>query len=425
MASIKFNIITKGNPSNLNIRFYHGREIDCNAKSDILIDPKLWSNKMQNLKPAVDQRLKNLYQTQIENLKKEITLQFNKDYSEGALINSKWLTNTVKTIHRRPTGENDFSMFFVPFIEKYADESENRINLKTGKKIATRTIQKYRTTIKQIKAFENALKLKLKLTDINLEFHKKFTNYLKLEQNYSNTLIEKIISQIKGFIREAKEMGYEINDEIESKKFTFNRDETIDTYLNTDEIDLIFKLDLSDNESLDNVRDIFIIGLWTGLRISDLNRIDQFHFSNNSIKIIETQKTGSMVEIPIHPMVKEILKKHNNELPRIISEQKFNNYIKKVCELAGIDEMVLGSVKNAETNRKEKGYFEKFKLITSHTARRSFATNHYGKIDDRTLMAITTHKSVSQFHKYIKTTQKEYSDRLAKYWEEQEGIKLN
>ena len=425
MASIKFNIITKGNPSNLNIRFYHGREIDCNAKSDILIDPKLWSNKMQNLKPAVDQRLKNLYQTQIENLKKEITLQFNKDYSEGALINSKWLTNTVKTIHKRPTGENDFSMFFVPFIEKYAEESENRINLKTGKKIATRTIQKYRTTIKQIKAFENALKLKLKLTDINLEFHKKFTNYLKLEQNYSNTLIEKIISQIKGFIREAKEMGYEINDEIESKKFTFNRDETIDTYLNTDEIDLIFKLDLSDNESLDNVRDIFIIGLWTGLRISDLNRIDQFHFSNNSIKIIETQKTGSTVEIPIHPMVKEILKKHNNELPRIISEQKFNNYIKKVCELAGIDEMVLGSVKNAETNRKEKGYFEKFKLITSHTARRSFATNHYGKIDDRTLMAITTHKSVSQFHKYIKTTQKEYSDRLAKYWEEQEGIKLN
>jgi integrase len=425
MASIKFNIITKGNPSNLNIRFYHGREIDCNAKSDILIDPKLWSNKMQNLKPAVDQRLKNLYQTQIENLKKEITLQFNKDYSEGALINSKWLNNTVKTIHKRPTGENDYSMFFVPFIEKYADESENRINLKTGKKIATRTIQKYRTTIKQIKAFENALKLKLKLTDINLEFHKKFTNYLKLEQNYSNTLIEKIISQIKGFIREAKEMGYEINDEIESKKFTFNRDETIDTYLNTDEIDLIFKLDLSDNESLDNVRDIFIIGLWTGLRISDLNRIDQFHFSNNSIKIIETQKTGSTVEIPIHPMVKEILKKHNNELPRIISEQKFNNYIKKVCELAGIDEMVLGSVKNAETNRKEKGYFEKFKLITSHTARRSFATNHYGKIDDRTLMAITTHKSVSQFHKYIKTTQKEYSDRLAKYWEEQEGIKLN
>lgn len=418
MASIKFNIITKGNPSNLNIRFYHGREIDCNAKSDILIDPKLWSNKMQNLKPAVDQRLKNLYQTQIENLKKEITLQFNKDYSEGALINSKWLTNTVKTIHKRPIGENDYSMFFVPFIEKYADESENRINLKTGKKIAARTIQKYRTTIKQIKAFENTLKLKLKLTDINLEFHKKFTNYLKLEQNYSNTLIEKIISQIKGFIREAKEMGYEINDEIESKKFTFNRDETIDTYLNTDEIDLIFKLDLSDNESLDNVRDIFIIGLWTGLRISDLNRIDQFHFSNNSIKIIETQKTGSTVEIPIHPMVKEILKKHNNELPRIISEQKFNNYIKKVCELAGIDEMVLGSVKNAETNRKEKGYFEKFKLITSHTARRSFATNHYGKIDDRTLMAITTHKSVSQFHKYIKTTQKEYADRLAKYWNE-------
>ncbi len=423
MASIKFNIKTKNNPSNLNIRFYHGRNIDCNAPSNILIDPKLWSNKMQNLKPLVNNDTKELYRVQIDNLKNEIILNFNKDFSNGTLINSNWLKKVIENFYKRPSDENDYRIFFIPFLERFAKNSENRINLKTGKKISFRTIQKYHTTIKQIKDFEDYEKCKLKITDINLDFHRKYTTYLKLEKNYSNTLIEKIVSQIKGFIREAKEEGFEINNEVESKKFTFKRDEPIDTYLNENEINLIYNLDLSNNESLENVRDLFIIGLWSGLRISDLKRINQFHFSKNTIIISETEKTGANVEIPIHPQVRSILEKRNKNLPKIISDQKFNEYVKKVCELAGINEMILGNVKNAETNRKEKGYYPKYKLISSHTARRSFATNHYGKIDDRTIMAITTHKSTSQFHKYLKCTNFEYTQKLAKYWEQQEELK--
>ncbi len=423
MASVKFNVLTKSNPSNLNVRFYHGRKIDCNAQSHILIDPKLWSNKLQGLKPLTDTKTKEEYRIKIQGVKSEIVKCFNRDYGKGLLINSKWLSGIIDSYYKRPLGANDYTSFFVPFVDKYAQDSENRINPKTGKKISERTIQKYKTTLKQIEEFEAEYKLKLKITDINLEFHKKFTSHLKIKHKYSNTLIEKIISQIKGFIREAKEMGYETNPEVESKKFTFSRDETIDTYLNENEIDLIYNLDLSNNESLDNVRDLFVIGLWTGLRISDLKRINQFHFSKNTIVISETEKTGSTVEIPIHPQVRAILNKRNNKLPRIISEQNFNKYVKDVCEEAKINEMTLGSIRKPQINRKEKGYYPKYKLISSHTARRSFATNHYGKIDDRTIMAITTHKSHSQFMKYIKTTQKEYIDRLAKYWEEQEELK--
>lgn len=423
MASIKFNLLTKGNPSNLNIRFYHGRKIDCNAQSHILIDPKLWSNKLQNLKPLADTKTKEEYRERIQDLKDEIIRCFNRDYAKGLIIDSKWLSKAIDTYYKRPLGEDDYTNFFVPFIEKYTEDSENRLNLVTGKKISFRTIQKYKTTGKQIEDFEAEYKVRLKITDINLDFHKKFTSHLKLKHKYSNTSVEKSIRQIKSFVREAKEMGYEVSSEIESRKFTFQKDETVDTYLNETEIDLIYNLDLSDNESLDNVRDLFVIGLWTGLRISDLKRINQFHFSDNTIVISETEKTGSTVEIPIHPQVREILKKRNNKLPRIISDQKFNKYVKDVCQEAKINEMILGSVRKKKTNRKEKGYYPKHELISSHTARRSFATNHYGKIDDRTIMAITTHKSHSQFMKYIKTTQKEHIDKLAKYWEEQEELK--
>lgn len=423
MASIKFNILTNGNPANLNVRFYHGRGIDCNAQSHILIDPKIWSNKLQSLKPLISTQTKEEYRLKIDGVRNEIIKCFNRDYGKGSLINSQWLSKIIDSYYKRPLGINDYTSFFVAFVEKFADDSESRVNPKTGKKISERTIQKYRTTIKQIKEFETEYKLRLKITDINLDFHKKFTSHLKLKHKYSNTLIEKVVSQIRGFVREAKEMGYDTNPEVESKKFTFKRDEPVDTYLNEKEIDLIYNLDLSNNESLDNVRDLFIIGLWTGLRISDLKRINQFHFSKNTIVISETEKTGATIEIPIHPQVRDILLKRNNELPRIISEQKFNKYVKDVCQEAKINEMILGNVRMPKINRKEKGYYPKYKLISSHTARRSFATNHYGKIDDRTIMAITTHRSHSQFMKYIKTTQKEYIDKLAKYWEEQEDLK--
>lgn len=423
MANIKLTCIKKSNPSNLNLRFYHGRNIDCNAQSHILINPQDWSEKMQNFKPNTKKEIKDTFSPLIENLKNEIFQKFNLDFAKGVIINSKWLSKVIEDYYKRPEGKEDYSVFFAPFIQKFSDDSETRINPNTGKIISTRTIQKYSSIKNMIEEYEERKKLKLKITDINLNFHKNFTSYLKTVGKYSNTSIEKYISTIKGFVKEAKEYGFETNPEAESKKFTFKRDEPIDTYLNLQEIDLIYNLDLSKDEKLRNVRDLFIIGVWTGLRISDLKRINHFLFKKDTIVISETQKTGSIIEIPIHKQVRETLSRNNNQLPRIISEQKFNLYIKDVCELAKISEMILGNVKDEKTNRKVKGYYPKYKLISSHTARRSFATNHYGKLPDNTIMAITGHKSHSQFMKYIKTTQKEHIDEVAKFWEQQDELK--
>lgn len=416
MANIKFNIISKSNPSNINIRFYHGKQIDCNAKSNILINPIFWSNKMQNLKPSVSKKIKDHYREKIESLKNEVVFRFNDDYSTGHQINSKWLTKVIEEFYNRPKGEGEYSIYFSAFIKEYIEESKSRINHKTGKKISQGTLKKYQNTLNHISNFEQSKESNLKLKEIDLNFHNEFTNYLKVTCNYSNTFIHRTISQIKSFLREAKLKGYDISTEFENKKFTFTKDETIDTYLNEKEIDELFNLDLLDNEKLENVRDLFIIGLWTGLRISDLKRISEFQFSKNTIIIDGTEKTGSNVEIPIHPQIQKILKRRNNKLPRTISDQKFNKYVKELCFEAGFSEKILGNLKDPETNRKEKGYYSKYKLISSHTCRRSFATNHYGKIDNKTIMAITTHKSLSQFLSYVKTTQKEHVEKLAKYW---------
>lgn len=423
MANIKLSCIKKTNPSNLNIRFYHGKKIDCNAKSHILINPKDWSEVKQDFKPNININTKNEFKPLIEGLKNEILRRYTIDFSKGITINSKWLTKVVEEFYKRPEGIEDHRIYFAPFIENFAKESETRVNHRTGKIISARTIQKYRTIKKEIESFEETKKTRLKITDIDLKFHRGFTTFLKSIRKLSNTTIEKNISTIKGIVLEAKEQKLEINPEIESKKFTFTRDEPIDTYLNESEIHLIYNLDLSDNNRLNNVRDLFIIGLWTGLRISDLKRINSFLFNKDVIVISETQKTGEIIEIPIHWQVQEILNKRNNELPTIISEQKFNEYIKELCQEAKITEMTLGNIKNPKTNRKERGYYPKYQLISSHTARRSFATNLYGKLPDKTIMAITGHRSHTQFMKYIKTTDKEHVKKLAKLWEQQDELK--
>ena len=424
MATIRFRCVGKNNPANLNIRFISGKKIECNAQSHILIDPNLWSETMQNFKPNVKIEVKKKYLPLIENLKSEIITKFNSDYSKGEKINSDWLRKVIAKFYERPEGKDDFEVYFAPFIEKFAKDSEKRLNPISGKIISPRTIQKYNTIKKLIVEYEVTKKTRLKITDINLEFHKNFTSHLKTVKNYSNTVIEKNISTIKGFVKEAKEYGYKTNPEAESKKFTFRRDEPIDTYLNVDEIDLIFNLDLTNNERLDKVRDAVIIGVWTGLRISDLKRINQFLFKKDTIVIAETQKTGTTVEIPIHPQVRSILQKRGNNLSDIvISEQKFNLYIKELCEKVGLNEIILGNIKNPETNRKEKGYYPKYKLISSHSLRRSFASNHIGHLPENTIMAITGHKSHSQFMKYVKTTQNEHIQKVAKYWEQQDELK--
>lgn len=420
MATIQFNLLGKKAPANLNVRFFHNK-INCYAKSNIFINPNDWNPRTNKIRQNIDETIRNEVSDKIDKMSKHIFIAFNRDFPIGERIDSDWLIAELNEFYQKPNAEDDFRYYFVPFVEKYLEDSKTRINRKTGELISKRTLQNYSTTVTRLKEFETKYG-RLKTKDINLDFHNKFVSFLKTEGNYGGTLIEKYVSQIKGFVKEAKIKGFQTSVEIESKDFTFMRDETIDTYLDEEEIDILYNLDLTNSARLDNVRDLLIVGVWTGLRISDLERVNEFDVSGGRIKILSTKKTGAVVEIPLHPQIKEILKKRNNVLPTI-SSQKFNDYVKELCQLAGFTEEILGSIKDPKTNRKVKGYYPKFKLISSHTCRRSFVSNHYGKLDDKTIMAITTHKNHSVFHDYVKTPLSVHADKLDKFWADKEKKK--
>jgi hypothetical protein len=134
------------------------------------------------------------------------------------------------------------------------------------------------------------------------------------------------------------------------------------------------------------------------------------------------QKTGKNVSIPLHPKVKEILNKRNGEFPYQISDQHFNLHIKDICEQAGINQLVQGGKveKIAEkTIRKQNRIFPKYKLVTSHVCRRSFASNFYGEIPTALLINITAHSTEQQFLAYIGKTADDYAVQLAEFWRKQ------
>ena len=152
---------------------------------------------------------------------------------------------------------------------------------------------------------------------------------------------------------------------------------------------LIFK------SSIEQTRDLFVIACWSGLRFGDWKDLSKADFTADTMTIT-THKTNKTVVIPLHPMVKSIIRKYNGELPMAVDKTHALKQIRKCGELANISEEVsLARVVGGKTViRKE----PKYNFIMNHTARRAFATNMYLRgVRSISIMAITGHTTEGKF----------------------------
>ena len=243
---------------------------------------------------------------------------------------------------------------------------------------------------------------------------------MTVNKKLSNNTIGKHIKTLKTFLNEATEQGINSNIKFRSKRFRAAREDTDSIYLTEEELDQIYNLDLSNNKRLEKARDLFIVGCWTGLRFSDFTQISRHNNKGDQIKI-KTQKTGREVVIPIHQTVKEIMSKYNsqNNLPPSITNQKLNVYIKEIGKkVPALKSKV--SFSYTMNGLKIKTEKEKYNLITTHTARRSFATNNYLiGVPTYTIMAITGHSTEKAFLRYIKVTPDQHAKILQRFWNNQ------
>jgi integrase len=279
--------------------------------------------------------------------------------------------------------------------------------LKTAK-IKPATLKSYTTTKNSLAEYRDAVNINLSFKNVDIDFYNSFIDFLQGKKLSKNTIGLRI-KIIKTVLREAHDRDIEVCNDYTKK--TFKRiGETSDAiYLNDSELKQIYETkDLP--LYLERARDLFLIGCYTGLRVSDYSRLTKNNIKDGNIEIT-TQKTDQKVVIPIHFVVRQILMKYNYQFPKSPTGQVFNRFLKEIAKAAKINEIITTEI--TKGGMKVTQSTEKYHLVCSHTARRSFATNAFlADIPSISIMKITGHKTESAFMKYIKMSGKDNAIKM-------------
>ena len=401
MATINYLIQSKNNPAAIYIRFKEGRNIDIKAKTNFVINPANWSNTKGQPKVLKDEVFKKL-NADLVNLKTDLLNHYN-NKSVNTNINTKWLKDFINPSIEPDAIPNNLIAYF----DYYAKHKKSSLQPATYKKLF---VNKH-----LLERFEIATKATYLITDVHADFKLKFETFCKKE-NYAANTIARVIKFIKTICYHAQSNGITTHFQLNNIKTKIEKIEKI--FLTPEEIEKIEKADLK-LEHLLNARDWLVISCETGQRVSDFMRFskEQIRYEGNVPLCEFTQiKTDKIMAIPLSKKVRAILAKRGGDFPRKISDQRYNEYIKEVCKIAGINTSIKGSKMIKETNRKANGLYPKYELVTSHIGRKSFATNNYGKIPTALLINVTGHTTEAMFLEYIGKTETEKAKQLAGYF---------
>jgi integrase len=273
------------------------------------------------------------------------------------------------------------------------------VKIQTSQKAAN-TIKKYNSIRNLLHEFETVDGKRITFENINAAFYERLIDFFFSEKNYLNNTAGKYIAGLKTFLNWATDREYNTN--LAYKKFKGIQEEADIIYLTQDELDTVYNLDLTNNKRLDQVRDLFCLSCATGLRYSDLVRLSPQHIKNGEIRI-KVKKTHKDIVIPLNYISIAIIEKYENQLTFLpkVSNQKGNDYLKELCKLAGIDDLItLTQYNGANPIEVTK---PKHELISFHDGRRTFIVLSLEKgMRAEVVMEITGHKDYKTFKKYIK-----------------------
>jgi integrase len=430
MATIKYIQQSKSSTAPIYLRLSLEKKRSFKRKTGHIFDNKKWSTKSGF--PKEGNAEGKAIKSKLKSLEAFIIHQFNLDNSKGDLIDGQWLNLSIEKYYGREEPSE------LSYLTDYGDDFVKRLPYRVTAKgkigVSKDTITKYTTIVKKLKAFQKETEIRYFVKSVDLKFREQFISHLaEIEQINDNT-IGRYISFVKTIILDARKNGIEISPQINDfKGFTIKPPIVTLTF---EEIKKVKETSYK-SDKLDIARDWLIIGCYTGQRVSDLLRmktsmiIQVNNYNFIELKQVKTEKT---IQIPIHLEVKNILKKRKGEFPPRFAKTTdsnntmFNRYLKKVCQLANINEITEGNLNDPSINRYVKGNHPKWKLISSHTCRRSFCTNFYAQREYPTplLMSVSGHSTESMFLEYIGKKPMDYALQLAEIWSEQENnIKEN
>lgn len=413
--NIKYILLKTKNSFKISLRMYYS-DFDISLSLPIFVEKESdWNLEYQQFTDSL------ILNEKLSELKTTILKQYNLDFTQGIIIGKNWIKNVVSDCFSRPSNEvnlinNDYQIYFTDFGYWWLENNASKWKVSAKKMISKVQISQYKKFIDQIFDFEKSVERKLLLKDIIQDDVYEIANWYE-ENEYNSSTIERSIGRLKFFLNRADECSIKVS-KVRNQRIYIEKenDEIEQVYLNESEIQDIFDLDLEHDYELDNVRDNFVLALWSGLRINDLMTNLNIDNIKDGIISIKTQKTGSFVKIPLHPMAKSVLDKRFGNLPRKIDISEYNKQIKVVCMLAKIDKSVYGKLWNSEKKRKELTYAPKYKFISSHVARKSLTTNLSGKVSNEIIQKTMGWSDDKMRKHYDKTSKNEYVETLNNYW---------
>ena len=233
-----------------------------------------------------------------------------------------------------------------------------------------------------------------------------YVGYLRDVKEMRNTTIGKQLSFLKWFLRWAFKKGVHQNNAYDSYKPKLKSTQKKIIFLTWDELNRLREFKIPSNkQALERVRDVFLFQCFTGLRYSDVFNLRRSDIKGDHIEVT-TVKTSDSLIIELNNHSKAILDKYkdvafeDDKVLPVITNQKMNDYLKELAELAGIDEPVRQTYYRG--NERIDEVTPKYALLGTHAGRRTFICNALALgIPPQVVMKWTGHSDYKAMKPYI------------------------
>lgn len=396
----------------------------------ILVYDSKWDDEAEEHKcaskfiPAKDKGEMTHIDSVLSGLKKKIRELVEASNSDD--VTKDWLVRQIDIyLHPEkyaPQEQKPLSLFDIVF--QFVEDAEQGKVLNDGERLKAGTVKTYRQVFNYLKKFATSEKRKDYETDeLTAIWYDRFVSFLYglgMNKNSVGKEIKCLKTILNKRIPHAQRAACEL---VERGKCKVLKEDVNNVYLNEKQLKVLAAHPFTG--SLERVRDLFLILAWTGQRYSDLEQLTAKNIYSTDdgkhryFKVRQT-KTDAVVFVPIVPELDTVLAKYNDCPPAPISNQKFNDFIKEACKAVALtdagkdagfaDNVEIERTLNAEKQSTVKPFFE---CVTSHTGRRSFATNGYRRdVPLPLLMSVTGHTSEAMFFKYIKEDPEQGRERM-------------
>ena len=330
------------NPSPTALYLFFSPDKSCRIKyrTNYKILPKSWDFEKERLKPSASGALE--FNVELNNLANCCTREAMRKKETNQFLSKEDYKQIVQDCIDRDNAVN--SEISISHLKtQFLSYKSNFV--KEG------TLKEYRTVFKGLEDFEKHKGTKLILREMDGKFLDQFEVFLSRKKNTNdgdkegllNDTIHKYISTLKVFLKWCNDNDYLVHPDVfKTQKTNFKKKAYNEIIaLSESEIQKLMNHDLSDRPSLERVRDLFCLLCYTGQRFEDLINFDPKDIKNNAWDFISV-KVKKRVIVPFEGYIapaKDILERIGYSVPKI-SNQKFNEYIKTVGKLAGMDEII-------------------------------------------------------------------------------------